>query len=148
MSYEEIDNLNLKPKYQKYLKRVYSLGYDVGYFSHDEKSDWIRDARRSIMIYAKKNKIKNEVIRYYKLGRKEGKVKAKQDFEELKARTGRYVHPETVEEFPIDRPYRRIFSGLPNFLMGNQSINMPTLTNLSPQLSNIPIKKYSEEEEY
>ena len=144
MIFEEIDNLDLKPKHKKYLKRVYLLGYDVGYFNHDEKSDWIRDARRSIMNFAKKHKIKKEVIDYYKLGRKEGKVKAKTDFDELAARKGRYVQPDIDEEFNIERPYRYIYTGLPQCLMGTRTISLPQWTNLTPQLSNIPVKKYSE----
>ena len=146
MTFEEIDSLHIKGKFKKYLKRVYLLGYDVGYFNHDEKSKWIKEARRSIMIYAKKNKIKEEVIRYYKMGRKEGKLKAKLDYDELTARKGRYVHPDMDEEFPIERPYRFIHTGLPLCLLGNRSIDLPTWTNLSPQLSNIPIKKYTEKE--
>ena len=144
MIFEEIDNLDLRSKYKKYLKRVYLLGYDVGYFSHDEKSDWIKEARRSIMVYAKKHRIKKEVIKYYKLGRREGKNKAQQDMEELKARTGRYVHPDVVEEFPLERPYRYIYTGIPQCLMGTRSISLPQWTNLTPQLSNLPVKKYSE----
>jgi len=144
MIFEEIDNLQLSAKHKKYLKRVYLLGYDVGYFSHDEKSDWIRDARRSIMIYAKKYKIKKEVIKYYKFGRLEGKKKAQSDFEELSARKGRYVQPDIDEEFNIERPYRYIYTGLPQCLMGTRTISLPQWTNLSTQLSNIPVKKYSE----
>jgi hypothetical protein len=144
MIFQEIDNLPLKPKHKKYLKRVYLLGYDVGYFSHNEKSDWIRDARRSIMIFAKKNKIKNEVINYYKKGRKEGKLKAKADFDDLAARKGRYVQPDIDEEFNIERPYRYVYTGLPQCLMGTRTISLPQWTNLTPQLSNIPVKKYSE----
>lgn len=148
MVFESIDKLPLKSKHKKYLKRVYLLGYDVGYFSHDEKSEWIKDARRSIMIYAKKHKLKSEIIKYYKLGRKEGRIKAKFDFDELKARKGRYVQPDIDEEFSIERPYRYVNTGLPQCLMGTRSINLPSWTNLSPQLSNIPIKKYSETKRY
>lgn len=147
MSFEEIDKLKLKSKYKKYLKRVYLLGYDVGYFSHDEKSSWIKDARRNIMLFAKKHKIKEEVIRYYKLGRKEGKYKAKRDFDELSERKGRYVHPDMDEEFPIERPYRFVYTGLPHCLLGNRSTELPTWTNLTPQLSNIPIKKFTDRDQ-
>jgi hypothetical protein len=143
MGFEDIEGLPLKIKYKKYLKRVYLLGYDVGYFSHDEKSAWIKDARKNIMRYANKHKIKIEVIKYYKLGRKDGKLKAKTDLEEMKIRKGRYVQPDMDEEFSIERPYRYVHSGLPQCLMGTRSINLPTWTNLSPQLSNIPVKKFS-----
>ena len=70
---------NVIERKQLLLKNAYSLGYEVGYFHHDEYVGWVSSEKSKLEDEAKKLKMVNEFENRYYNGKMAGEKKAALD---------------------------------------------------------------------
>ncbi len=65
---------------QDVIKRVYALGYDVGYHHHSEIG-WISTAYNDLVSHVDETAQRDLLRRYYELGKKDGNERRKHDIQ-------------------------------------------------------------------
>ncbi|AGB03956.1 hypothetical protein AciM339_0054 [Aciduliprofundum sp. MAR08-339] len=107
-----------KKKYNL-IKRAYVLGYEVGYYSHDEAVGWVKKELRKIEQLARAEGIEKEIEKVYKRGKDEGRRKRSYEITEGKEKP--MEQPSIRVERNTIRLIRRYelrmqFMDLPRFL--------------------------------
>lgn len=104
-----------KKKYNL-IKRAYLLGYEVGYYSHDDAVGWVKKELRKIEQLAREEGIEKEIEQVYKEGKSEGRRKRSYEITEGK-------------EKPMERPDIRV---------ERSTIRIISRHNLRVQFVNLP----------
>jgi len=121
---------NIIEKKQLLIKNAYSLGYEVGYFHHDEYVGWVSSERSKLEDEAKKLKMLDEFEKRYYAGKSAGEKKASLD--RADAILGAENRRKNVKTYEISKEPEKKIKRTP---MDNNYMSLPQKQKVPEKIS-------------